>query len=76
MGGAPKNTTSTTTQEPSKFIKPYLSDLYSGAQATSRKKYNPFKGDRIEGFSDDELSAHEGIRDFMMLVPEKSLAGA
>tara|TARA_R110000765_G_scaffold37215_13_gene82643 strand:- start:263 stop:1198 length:936 start_codon:yes stop_codon:yes gene_type:complete len=73
MGGAPKNTTSTTTQEPSKFIKPYLSDLYSGAQATSRKKYNPFKGDRIEGFSDDELSAHEGIRGLYDAGPREEL---
>ena len=73
MGGAPSNTTSTTTQEPSKFIKPYLRDLYGGAQSTSRKRYAPFKGDRVEGFGADELSAQEGIRGLYDAGPRQEL---
>jgi len=63
MGGNPSTTSQTTIQEPSKFMKPYLGNLYSGAQSISRKKHIPFGGDRVSGFGQDELTAQSGIRD-------------
>lgn len=64
MGGSsqPAHTTSTTTQEPSKFIKPYLSKLYNNSQSIAGKGYRSYGGDRIEGFNADERSAQSGIR--------------
>lgn len=74
MGGTPSTTHQTTTQEPSNFIKPYLGNLYSGAQSTSRKKYTPFGGDRIEGFNATERQAQEGIQGLYDAGPRPELA--
>ena len=65
MSGAPANTSSkqTITNEPSTFVRPYLSALFRNSQNTAAKGYSGFRGDRIEGFSDDERTVHRGVRD-------------
>jgi len=70
----PKHTSQTTTQEPSKFIKPYLSKLFGGAQATAAKGYQPYGGQRIAGFSQNELASRAGVRGLYDQGPRPELA--
>lgn len=62
MGGPPSTTRQTQVQEPSAFIKPHLSYLYGGAKGVAQRPFEGFGGDRIGGFSPDEMTAQGGIR--------------
>jgi hypothetical protein len=73
MGGQPSVTHQTTTQEPSKFIKPFLQDLYGNSQNIAKTPYRGFRGNRIEGFGADERSAQEGIRGLYDAGPRQEL---
>ncbi len=73
MSGPPAVTHQTTIQEPSKFIKPYLGSLYSGARSTADNRYRGYRGQRIEGFGADERSAQEGIRGLYDAGPREEL---
>lgn len=74
MGGSPSNTRQTTVQEPSKFMKPYLSDLYQTSSSVAGTPYRRFKGDRIEGFNSEERQAQEGIQSLYDAGPRPELA--
>ena len=67
MGGGgkqPSSTSSTsevTTTTVPKYLKPYLTDVATRAQAESRTPYQAYGGQRIEGFSPDQQAAMGNI---------------
>lgn len=63
LGGKPKTTTSTSTVDLPGWIEGPLQDLMSRANTLSNQAYTPYEGERVAGFTGDELTAQQGIRD-------------
>ncbi len=61
-GGHSTSTSEVTTTTVPKYLKPYLTDIASKAQAETQTPYQAYGGQRIEGFSPDQQAAMGNIR--------------
>lgn len=62
---APTQTTSTVTQTNlPEYAKPYFERMMARAESETNQPYIQYGGPRIAGFSDDQLAAQQGYRDF------------
>lgn len=59
----PKETAQTTTVEPPAWAVPYYRNLLSASSQLAFRPYEPFEGQRIAGFTPDQLRAQQMTRD-------------
>ena len=69
-GGRSSQPAQTTTVQQSEFpteLKPFIKDIFGKAQAIQEKReregYTPFQGPRVADFTQDQLTAFQGVRD-------------
>lgn len=63
-GGGPTHTTSEVSQSSlPAYAQPYYERLMSRAEAETNQNYIPYTGQRLQGFSADQLGGFQGIRD-------------
>lgn len=70
LGGKKKQTsTSTTTVNLPDWIESPIKDIITRGTALSKEEYNPYTGQRVAGFSPDELNAMQMIRNLVGQAP-------
>jgi hypothetical protein len=57
MGGSPSTTTQIVKQEIPEWAKPYYESIGRRGMSESGRRYQPYEGDRIAGFTGQERAA-------------------
>lgn len=74
MGGSPSTTTQVVKQEIPKWAKPYYDSIGRRGMTESGRRYQPYEGDRIAGFTGQEKAAFGAAEDMFRQGPRPELA--
>lgn len=61
-GSTPKNTTTTVTNQPPEWLKPYATSMMSGAANLASQPYNPYPGTSFASITPEQQAAQYGIQ--------------